>query len=90
MKPSFSMKWLFLGTAAVALAVAALLNANWWWNASLQSLFNCLLIASLILGIWGKKPFFGGFAVAGLVHVLVLPNESLNLISDGFTNCCTF
>lgn len=76
MNATFSLKWLFVGTAVVALSAAALVNASWELNASLRSFYGGLLIVSAIVGIWRKNAFFGGVAVAGLLH-------SLNTLHDG-------
>ncbi|MFO0899123.1 MAG: hypothetical protein U0836_16990 [Pirellulales bacterium] len=84
MKPSFSLKWLFVGAAAVGLLITAVLHSNRWFVFA-----SCLVMVGLcsfsafrgLLHGW-RAPFSLGFAITALFcYSADLPRDAVWLIN---------
>jgi hypothetical protein len=71
--PRISLRSLFFGVAAVAMAITALRNANQWWAYLVAtSVLVLLFYASLRVALWGRgETFWLGFAVVGWLWLTV-------------------
>lgn len=78
MKPSFSLKWLFVSIAIVACVLASRRNANLHWACGLQLATAVLLIYALLLARY--RSFWFGFAVGGLVYFMFFPHGEPGLL----------
>ena len=68
---TFSMKWLFVVIAYIAISVAALLNANSVWHHSLHSSTVLLVLLALVAAVWSlgeRRAFWGGCFLWGVVY----------------------
>jgi hypothetical protein len=91
---SFSIKWLLLVVAYVAVAIAALLNANDYWRNALHAASLLLVLAAILGTIYSvgqRRAFWTGWLVFGAAWFLpVFGNHeflrALNprLITNGF------
>ena len=70
----FSLKWLFVAVAVVALATVAVQNGNVFWAAALSFVVYLLLGMALCVSVLSprRRPFAIGFAAFGLVQCLSL------------------
>ena len=92
----FSLKWLFVGMAVVAVYAAALANPNVWWLLGTGILTAALMAVAVLQGmlhLW-KEPFWIGYAAFSLCSEVVYvqldfrmlllreSNEDLTLIAS--------
>lgn len=78
MKPSFTLKWLFVGIAVVACALASRRNANLHWACGLQLATAVLLIYGLLLARY--RSFWFGFVAGGLVYAAFFTHSEPGLL----------
>lgn len=84
MKPSFSLKWLFVSIAVVGLTITGLINANQWWAYAMSTtILASLFYAPLCVAVRGRKePFWLGFAVAGWLWLLLAGYTTIGTPSE--------
>jgi hypothetical protein len=71
--PRFSLKWLLIAVAYIAISVGALLNANRFWRSSLESSAVALVLIALAGVIWSageRRAFWGGSLLFGAIYLL--------------------
>jgi hypothetical protein len=71
--PRFSLKWLLVIVAYLAITVAALLNANRFWRSSLESAAVELVLIALAGVIWSageRRAFWGGAFLFGAIYLV--------------------
>lgn len=71
MQPSFSLKWLFVGTAFVAAIVTAVWNANLYWEAAIFFPTYVLLVYSVLEWAIRRRPWSVGFAAGGWSYAVM-------------------
>ncbi|MFO0899927.1 MAG: hypothetical protein U0836_21050 [Pirellulales bacterium] len=72
MKPSFSLKWLFVGIAVAAFVVTAFLNANKAWSIVFRlAVAGLTAVAGIRAFLLGRRASFeAGFAIASVVAMI--------------------
>jgi hypothetical protein len=77
----FSLKWLLIAVALVAVSVVALLNANNDWRSMVENaaLFAILVAtAAAVYSAGERRAFCFGFALFGITYFLVLASPSFS------------
>jgi len=75
----FSIRQLLIGTALLAVAFVALLNASAWWASAMASSALLTFSASIVLAIYRdgqRRAFWIGFSVLGWVYLALLAASS--------------
>jgi len=82
---TFSLRWLFVAVASIAIAVTALLNANELWLSAARFLLVVLIgVAAASVVIRGRKgPFAVGFVLMSAIAYWLEPSLDLNYFSKG-------
>lgn len=73
--PQLSLRDLFLLVSAVAVGIAALLNANEWWVSLLWAAVLLMLVVAGFVACFrreAQRAFWGGYLVAGSLYLLLL------------------
>ncbi len=82
MTNTFSLRWIFAGTALVGLALVALLNAaNNWLAAAVVTFLVGLLLITTLLGFAAARPsyFAKGFAIVAWTYFVLWWNEPFSI-----------
>lgn len=83
MKPwQFTIRNLLLAIVLVAIACAALLNANAWWASGCQTAAVALLTCAILLAIHSdtqRRSYWLGFEIAGWIYLLLPTMSALGL-----------
>lgn len=65
----FSLKWLLVAIAFIAVSLVALLNANEWWRSGFRTAVQFSVLVAVIGAVWSvgtTRAFCGGYAIVTL------------------------
>ena len=88
---TYSLRWLFVAVASIALAVTAILNANELWLSAARFLLVVLIgVAGVSVVVRGRDaPFALGFVVLSAIAYWLEPSLDLNYFSKGVADVAT-
>jgi hypothetical protein len=67
----FSLRWLLVAVAFIAVSVVVLLNANFYWARGMRSVLILSLSLAIVGGIFSQgksRAFWSGFAICGWIQ----------------------